>query len=609
MMNKLLTSIKSPKDLKKINKSDLEILSYEIRRFLLENVSKTGGHLSSNLGVVELTVALHYVFDSPSDKLIWDVGHQSYVHKILTGRQEGFENLRQFEGMSGYCKHSESEHDIFEAGHASTSISAAVGMAMARDVKGEKHDVMAIIGDGSLTGGMAFEALNHAGNAKLNVKIILNDNEMSISPNVGGLSNYLSRIRITDKYRGAKEGTKNVLSNIPLVGDHLIEATHRLKDGIKHMVYDNASMFEELGFTYIGPVDGHNYDDLIESLSALKAAKGPAIIHVKTKKGHGYKKAEQNPTKYHGVGPFNLEEGVVKKKSVTYSSVFGDTMCQLTDKYHYLAVSAAMPDGTGLRGFMKQHADRFVDVGIAEQHAVTFAAGLSNAGIKPVVAIYSTFLQRAYDQVLHDVCLQNLPVVFALDRAGLVGQDGETHHGTFDISYLSALPNMRIFAPGSTDELAAMVEYAIKDQEGPIAIRYPRGGSKRKGVQADPLALEYVNKGGDTLLITFGKMSEIADDVVKRTEKVSALHLKQLKPLAMEKIINIAESYDYVITLEDNMLQGGIGEQIASCLRTKSIKNFGIDDQFVLHGAVEALHKSIGIDADSIIEYIENKRG
>ncbi len=474
----VLDKINLPSDLKKLSEDDLIRLSVEIRDFLIKNISITGGHLASNLGVVELTLALHKVFDMPNDKIIWDVGHQSYVHKMITGRKDEFKTLRQYGGMSGFPKRSESEFDSFDTGHSSTSISAAIGMAIARDQIGESSNIIAVIGDGAMTGGMAFEALNHAGHKKLDITIIINDNDMSISENVGGLSSYLRKLRMAPAYTNIKGGTKNVLSSIPVVGKGITHSVHKFKTGVKVML-TNGMLFDELGYQYYGAVDGHNIRELVETLESSKKVKGPKIIHIITKKGKGYMPAEKNPNLFHGISQFDIKTGeVLSKKPASFSKVFGEYLVELAGiNKKIVAITAAMIEGTGLKPFKESFPDRLIDVGIAEQHAVTMAAGLAVGGMKPVVAIYSTFLQRAYDQIIHDVCIQNLNVVFAIDRAGLVGADGETHHGLFDISYLSTIPNMTVLCPKDSLELKAMMKYAINEHNAPIAIRYPRGAA------------------------------------------------------------------------------------------------------------------------------------
>ena len=475
---KLLNNIDSPSDLKKLNKSELEHLAEEIRTFIIETTSQTGGHLSSNLGVVELTIALHYCFDSPTDKIIWDVGHQSYIHKILTGRKEQFDTLRKYKGLSGFPKMNETPHDAFNTGHSSTSISAALGFAMARDLNKEKNYILSVIGDGSLTGGMAFEALNNASRLKSNFIVILNDNSMSISKNVGGLSKYLASLRTEPFYTELKDEIQHILSRIPRIGDNVVNTVRKSKDSIKQLLVPGM-VFEELGFTYLGPVDGHNLPNLIEIVNKAKRLKGPVLIHVKTVKGKGYAPAEKNPSKFHGINPFNIKSGRLKDKikKNSYSKVFGEKIVELASANDKIvAITAAMPEGTGLNLFSKLFPNRFFDVGIAEQHAVTFAAGLAASGYKPVFAVYSSFLQRSYDQIVHDVCLTKLPVVFAIDRAGLVGSDGETHQGVFDISFLMHIPNMTIICPKNKLDLEKSLEFAC-GATSPVAIRYPRGSA------------------------------------------------------------------------------------------------------------------------------------
>ena len=479
-MSKPLTEYHFPADLKEMNEEQLELLSYEIREFLLEKVSKTGGHLASNLGIVELTIALHKVFDSPKDKLLWDVGHQSYVHKILTGRAGEFDHLRQMGGISGFPKIKESIHDMFDTGHSSTSVSAAAGMAAARDIRKENYEVIAVIGDGSMTGGMAFEALNNVGASKSKVIVVLNDNGMSISRNIGGLSQHLSKLRTSKGYMRFKNAVKQSVNRIPLIGGELYTDLSHAKDRLKYALLSGGVIFEELGFTYLGPVNGHNLSELIEVLETAKKISGPVFVHIITQKGKGYRNAEQNPDKFHGIAPFDAETGsLLSPQNTSYSAVFGDEVLKLAKQdEHIVAITAAMCDATGLSRFSQKFPERFFDVGIAEAHGVTFAAGLARSGMHPVVAIYSSFLQRAYDQILEDVCLMKLPVVFAVDRAGIVGADGETHHGLFDLSYMLPMPNMTILAPYGQDQMRAALQYALA-QSGPVAIRYPRGNVRK----------------------------------------------------------------------------------------------------------------------------------
>ncbi|MDW7675694.1 MAG: 1-deoxy-D-xylulose-5-phosphate synthase, partial [Bacillota bacterium] len=515
-MTKLLNKINSLEDFKQIPVNKMDQLATEIREFLIKSVSATGGHLAPNLGVVELTLALHYVYNSPNDKIIWDVGHQSYIHKLLTGRKDRFGTLRQFGGISGFPKISESPHDTFNTGHSSTSISAALGMAKARDLSGDNYQVIAVIGDGALTGGMAFEALNHAGDLGTDIIVVLNDNEMSISSNVGALSSYLSRLRTDPMYEKGKDEIEQLLKRIPAIGSKVLRVVDRLKDSLKYLVVPGM-LFEELGFTYLGQIDGHHFGDVKTVLERAKQIKGPKLVHVITKKGRGYHHAESNPNKFHGIGSFDLETGeaIGKKNAPTYTEIFGKTLVELAENDDKIvAITAAMPDGTGLTPFSKKYPDRFFDVGIAEQHAVTMAAGLATQGYKPIVAIYSTFMQRAYDQVLHDVCLQKLPVIFAIDRAGLVGEDGETHHGLFDLSFMGNIPNLVLMSPKDESELKDMLFTATK-LNGPVAIRYPRGSGLGVALKESFMELS-VGKGeliveGDQLTIAaVGNMVQTA---------------------------------------------------------------------------------------------------
>lgn len=615
----LLDKISSPEELKKMSKSDLIRLSVEIREFLLNSISKTGGHLASNLGVVELTLAMHKVYDSPKDKFVWDVGHQAYVHKLITGRQESFGQLRQFGGMSGFPKRCESVHDCFETGHSSTSISAAVGLAMARDLKKEDHNVVAVIGDGALTGGMAFEAMNHAGHGDLDFTVILNDNEMSISENVGGLSKQLRRLRMAPAYANIKGETKGILSSIPHVGDGLTKSITKFKSGLKVMLV-NGMLFESLGYHYYGPIDGHNLDELINVFEMAKSVKGPKLIHVITKKGRGYLPAEKNPAAYHGVGAFDVKTGVQPKKvDKSYSGVAGRTLVELAKENEKLvAITAAMPEGTGLKDFMKAYPNRFIDVGIAEQHAVTMAAGLAAEGFKPVFAVYSTFLQRAYDQIIHDVCLQNLPVVFAIDRAGLVGNDGETHHGVFDLSYLTHIPNMTVLAPKDGPELERMLKYAVNEHEGPIAIRYPRGTAPDfEGVEGSVLEPEVVRDGNDLTILAVGSMLktalETADILNENGIFASVVNPRCIYPLNKSKLKTIIDknTSGYIVTMEDNVVEGGFGSSISRWLDEEPsdmlIQNLGIPNKFVEHGNVDMLMTSLGLDSKNIAKRIQMK--
>lgn len=611
-MLELLKTIHSPKDVKNLSIEQLDDLAKDIRTFLIQSLSKTGGHLASNLGVVELTIALHYVFQSPEDKFIWDVGHQAYVHKLLTGRRAGFKHLRQLDGMSGFPKRKESEHDVFETGHSSTSISAALGMAKARDLKGEHNEVIAIIGDGALTGGMAFEALNNAGRSNSNLIVILNDNEMSISKNVGGIGKYLNKLRSSKDYLRAKEDVEDVLHKIPVVGGHMVSTIKKAKEGVKSFVIEN-TLFEQLGFTYLGPVDGHDMLDLVQIFQNAKDMKGPILIHVKTKKGKGYAMAEEKPSQFHGVGPFCIStgEGIAKAGAVNFSTAFGEGVLNAADSDEkVVAITAAMPEGTGLSSFAKAYPKRFFDVGIAEEHAITFAAGLASEGYKPVAAIYSSFLQRAYDQLLHDVCLQNLPVIIGVDRAGLVGEDGPTHHGLYDIAFLSSMPNMTVLSPKMPEEMEGALEYALA-KNGPVAIRYPRGTTH---ISTEFLN-DYKNVGFKTLksgnnmaILATGRMVETAlkinELLNEQGYQIAIIEAPCVCPIDPEDIKALMKQYDYLFTLEDGIIQGGFGEKIFSqiALLEGSIKGkcFGHKDGIVPHGKVEQLFENQYLDALSI---------
>ncbi|SCZ82035.1 1-deoxy-D-xylulose-5-phosphate synthase [Acidaminobacter hydrogenoformans] len=610
-----LDSIKSPADLKGLSEADLKILAIEIRQFLLESLSRTGGHLSSNLGIVELTIALHKIFDSPEDKIIFDVGHQGYVHKLLTGRMDQFPTLRQLDGMSGFLKRSESEHDAFEAGHSSTSLSAALGFAKARSLKGTKEHVIAVIGDGALTGGMAFEALNHIGHDREKVIIILNDNEMSISENVGGLSKYLDRIRTSNNYYKLKGETEFILSKVPGVGGAMARGLKRLKGSIKYF-FVPGMLFEDLGITYIGPVDGHDLPALIHSLDRAKEANdGPILIHVLTRKGKGFMPAELDPDKYHGVGKFSLSKGVTELPAAkTLSQTFGDKLTALAgEDERIIALTAAMCDGTGLEGFRARYPKRFFDVGIAEQHAVTLSASLACAGMKPVFAVYSTFLQRAYDQVLHDVCIQNANVTLAIDRAGLVGQDGETHHGMFDLSFLQPLPNMTIYSPKDAPELEATLSHIMRREAGPVAIRYPRGVAVTllpfEGAPDAP-QLERC-EGDDFALIAVGN---VFANGLEAYERLSALGFRGrlinpriLKPLPVDALTEAIGDTTAIFTLEDNVLTGGFGERITLALDPQrcNVVNFAVPDHFVEHGTIQQLHERLGLSGKRVAQRIQ----
>ncbi len=614
----LLDYINSPDDLRKLNSEELNILVCELRQYIIESVSKTGGHLASNLGVVELTVALHHSFNTPKDKIIWDVGHQSYVHKILTGRKDKMSTLRQYEGLSGFPKRCESCYDVFDTGHSSTSISAAIGIARARDYKKEQYEVVAVIGDGALTGGMAFEALNDLGRSNTKLIIILNDNEMSISPNVGGMSHYLSMIRTSNRYLSTKKDIEKLLNDMPIGGRTIKSFLKRAKDGIKKMVIPGM-LFEELGLTYMGPIDGHNVDELLEAFKAAKNIDGPLIMHIITKKGKGYKYAENRPGEFHGVAPFDVITGEMLKKSnvPSYSEVFGRKLCDIAqDNKNVVAITAAMTDGTGLTEFANMYPERILDAGIAEQHAVTMAAGLATNGIVPVVAIYSSFLQRAYDQIIHDVALQNLHVVFAIDRAGLVGNDGETHQGVFDEGFLCQIPNMVVMAPADYTEFENMLEYAINEYDGPIAVRYPRGSStsvinnsnvvieKGKGV--------VVKEGNDVSIVCTGRMVQIALNVsvILKEHNIDAeiINLRFAKPLD-DKLINASVNKTKKAVIIDEGSTFGIASYIKSIMPNDvDLLLKTLPDDFIQHGSVDELFKSNGLDAESIAYDIINNK-
>ena len=616
--NNLLDKINSPADVKKLSDEQLKQLAAEIRQLLIEVISHTGGHLAPNLGVVELTLALHKVFTTPQDKLVFDVGHQAYIHKIITGRREQFPTLRQYGGLSGFPKRCESEHDAFGTGHSSTSISAALGMAAARDLQGEDYNVVAIIGDGSMTGGMAFEALNNAGTLHKKMVVVLNDNEMSISKNVGAMSDYLYHLRTGETYNKIKNDIEGWLKNMEF-GTDVLKAIRRLKGSVKYLMVPT-SIFEELGFTYLGPVDGHDIHGLIEVLQAAKKIDGPVMVHVLTKKGKGYKPAEESPNKFHGTGPFEIATG--KKITnpaapISYTEVFGKTITELADSdKKVVGLTAAMPDGTGLNIFAQAHPDRFFDVGIAEQHAVTAAAGMAAAGMKPVTAIYSTFMQRAYDSILHDICMQKLHVTMCLDRAGLVGDDGYTHHGVFDYAYLRSIPNMTIMAPKDENELRHMLKTALSFN-GPISVRYPRGS----GVGVDitepmhelPIGKAEVLREGKKLCFwAIGSMVQsavqAADKLKEQGIDAGVVNMRFAKPLDKELLIEHAKRYGKIVTLEEGVLAGGVGSEVleilddAGLLQQCAVLRLGIPDEFVTHGDKKLLFRDLGLDTDAIVQ-------
>ena len=608
----LLDKINSPKDLKKLTRSELVTLCDEIRSFIIESVSKTGGHLSSNLGVIELTVALHYVFDCPQDKFIWDVGHQTYPHKILTGRKKKMGSLRALDGISGFPKISESDYDIFGTGHSSTSISAALGMAEALKKKNLDHKAIAIIGDGAMTAGMAFEGLNNAGDSKNNILVILNDNDMSISKNVGALNNYLAKLMSGNLYGSIKRSSKAVLSAIP----PMLEFAKRAEEHMKGMVIPG-TLFEEFGFNYIGPIDGHDLNALVDTLNNLKALQGPQLLHVATQKGFGYEPAETDPNKFHGVGQFSLSDGAqpLKIKKATYTDVFGDWIVDIAmiDK-KLCAITPAMLDGSGLNKFSEKFPDRFFDVGIAEQHAITFAAGLACENYKPVIAIYSTFLQRAYDQLIHDVALQNIPMLFAIDRAGIVGQDGPTHSGSFDLSFLRCIPNILIMAPSNENECRQMLFTGFKFK-GISVVRYPRGPGPGSAIKSKMTAIpigkaEVIRKGRTIALLAFGNMLE---EALKAGDKINAtvVNMRFIKPLDIKLIRDLGSSHKLLVTLEENTISGGAGSAVLEVISEYDLKcqslRIGIPDKFVEQGGQEQLRKKYGLDAASIIKSIEKK--
>ena len=615
-MSGYLDRINEANDIKKIEPEAYDALASEIRSFIIESVSEHGGHLASNLGVVELTMALHLCMDFPNDKLIWDVGHQAYTHKLLTGRKEDFSGLRTFGGMSGFPKHKESPCDAFDTGHSSTSISAALGYARARDLKGEDRTVVAVIGDGSLTGGMAYEALNNVSHLKSNMIIVLNDNKMSISENVGGLSKHLTALRTRESYMDFKMDVEKKLKQIPHVGDSVARSVKKSKDSIRQL-FVKGGFFEDFGIKYIGPIDGHDIKEMVRVLNALKRLNEPVVMHVVTQKGRGYVPAEQNPSAFHGVGSFDIATGEsLASKSLTYTSVFSKTICRL-GKAHpdVVTICAAMPDGTGLTTFKKDFPGRFFDVGIAEQHAVTFAAGLAAGGMHPFVAVYSSFLQRAYDQIIHDVCIQNLPVVFCVDRAGLVGADGETHQGIFDLSYLSMIPNMTVCAPKNKYELYDMLYFAYQ-YHGPIAIRYPRG-SAYEGFKNMRPPIEYgkselMFEGEKIALVAVGSMVQTAvqvrEKLLDKGINATVVNARFVCPLDTECLDRLSRDHQWIVTMEENVLKGGFGEACGDYLLAKHedvrLIHVGVPDVYVEHGGVDQLKKTLHMDADSIVERI-----
>ena len=620
---KLLDKVNSPKDLKKMNVETLNILCKEIREFLVNSLSKTGGHLGSNLGVIELTVAMHHCFNSPDDKIIWDVGHQAYVHKILTGRKNNFNTLRKLGGLAGFPKSEESVHDIVNVGHSSTSISQAFGIATGRDLSGDNYNVISVIGDGSITGGLAYEAMNNVGQTNTNMIVILNDNQMSISKNVGSVSRHLNDMRINPRYMAAKADISKILKSIPLIGNSASKALEKAKNSLKYLLVPGV-IFEELGFKYIGPIDGHNISELISVMNQVKKTKGPVFLHVYTKKGKGYLPAEKFPSKFHGVEPFNVKTGkTLKEKSFdSYTDTFGKKLLNIAEKNDKIvAITAAMPDSTGLKEFSKIYPKRVFDVGIAEAHAVTFSAGLSKSGYIPVFAVYSSFLQRAYDQLIHDVCLQNRHVVFAIDRAGIVGADGDTHQGVFDLSFLSHMPNMTIMAPKNKNEFEKMIKFSI-DHNGPIAIRYPRSSASMVlDNQAEEIKLgksELIFKGEKIALISFGAMMDNVYQVYERLKNSgyspTLVNARFLTPIDLEMLENLS-NYDYVFTFEDNLQSGGFGSSLLTLANENNIKlrncyNFSFPKEFIPHGAREEIFDIYGLSVEKmhtkIIELIKD---
>ena len=612
-----LEQIHEANDIKKLNERELAGLAEEIRTFLVEKISKTGGHLASNLGVVELTMAMHLSFQLPEDKMIWDVGHQSYTHKILTGRKEGFDGLRKYGGMSGFPKRKESDCDAFDTGHSSTSISAGLGYARGRDILGQDYSVISVIGDGSLTGGMAYEALNNAAEMKTNFIIVLNDNHMSISKNVGGMSSYLGELRTAQAYTNLKDTVENVLGSIPFGGEKMVRHIKRTKSSIKQLLVPGM-FFEDMGIKYLGPVDGHDLKALRRAFTEAKRVKGPVLVHVLTKKGKGYLPAEENPSRFHGTGPFDIQTGepISKSGKDSCTDVFSKVMLDLAKKDDRLvAITAAMEDGTGLAAFHRYYPDRFFDVGIAEEHAVTFAAGLAAGGMKPVFAVYSSFLQRAYDQMIHDVALQNLPVMFAVDRAGLVGNDGETHQGIFDLSYLSSIPNMVIMSPKHKWELADMVRFGIS-YDGPIAIRYPRGSACdvcpefRSPIEYGKSEILY--EESDIAIIFVGHMFEealkVREDLKEKGYDCSLINARFIKPLDAKMLDRLTKKHRLIVTIEENVKSGGFGEHVSEYLmRTGAdvrVQILALPDDYVEHGNVDVLRKETGLDVESMTAQI-----
>ena len=615
----VLEKINQVNDIKKIPPEEYDTLAEEIRQFLITKISQTGGHLASNLGVVELTMAIHLCFDFPKDKIVWDVGHQAYTHKLLTGRKAGFDELRKYGGMSGFPKRKESDCDSFDTGHSSTSISAGIGLVAARDLRGGDEHVISVIGDGALTGGMAYEALNNASRLKKNFIIILNDNNMSIAENVGGVSEYLNGLRTNEAYTNFKTGVEQSLNRIP-GGTHLANQLKKTKSGIKQL-FIPGMFFEDMGVTYLGPVDGHDIGKLQEVLKRAKKVKGAVLVHVLTKKGKGYLPAERHPSRFHGAEPFDIETGLPssKRKKANYQDVFSTCMVKLGQRNEkVVAITAAMPDGTGLKRFKNIYSERFFDVGIAEEHAVTFAAGLAAGGMRPIFAVYSSFLQRAYDQVLHDVCIQNLPVVFAIDRAGLVGSDGETHQGIFDLSYLSSIPNMHIMAPKNKWELSDMLKFAV-EFDGPIALRYPRGeaydGLKDFRRPIEYGKSEFLYEEEDIAILAVGSMVKTAEEVRHKLKDMgyscSLVNARFIKPIDTEIIKELSREHRLLVTMEENVRSGGYGEKVRDFVQDYEIPvhilTIALPDEYVEHGNVALLHEEVGIDAESVTKRIVSR--
>ncbi|OMF34262.1 1-deoxy-D-xylulose-5-phosphate synthase [Paenibacillus sp. FSL H8-0548] len=612
----LLDQINGPQDLKNLTIAQLEQLAGEIRQFLIENLSVTGGHLAPNLGVVELTLAMHYLFNSPEDKFIFDVGHQSYVHKILTGRKDRFDTLRKYKGLCGFVKRAESEHDVWEAGHSSTSLSAAMGMALARDLKGESNRVVAVIGDGALTGGMALEALNHIGHEKKDLIVILNDNEMSIAPNVGAMHHYLGKIRTDRHYHKAKEELQQLLNKIPAIGGKLAKTAERFKDSLKYLLVSGI-LFEQFGLTYLGPVDGHDIEQMLDIMRQADAMPGPVLVHVLTVKGKGYSPAEADSFKWHGITPYKIESGQVLKAvgPPMYTDVFGQMLIELAEKdERIVAVTPAMPGGSGLLPFAAKFPNRMIDVGIAEQHAATMSGALALEGMKPVFAVYSTFLQRAYDQVVHDICRQNLNVIFAIDRAGFVGPDGETHHGVYDISFLRHIPNLVIMMPKDENELRKMLKTAVDYNDGPIAVRYSRIAGLGVEMEASPEALpigswETVREGDSGVILAIGPMLQVAEEAAELLKRdgsnIQIVNARFIKPLDEKMLLTLAAEGKNIIVLEEGAELGGLGSAVLEFYSLKgiyglSVRIIGVPDVFVEHGTINEQRKEIGLTAERV---------